>query len=64
MSSVFTNGVSFIVHTFTNTGISNLSFSAGGIVDVLVLGGRRWSGKGEPNPGGDGAGGGGGAVCL
>jgi hypothetical protein len=59
MSSVLQNGTNYVVHTFTTPGTSNLSFSAGGNVEVLVVAGGGGGGKAEPSQYGDGGGGGG-----
>lgn len=57
-------GANYTIHTFTNSGATNLTVSRGGEVEVLVVAGGGGGGMAEANPGGDGAGGGGGGGVV
>ncbi len=58
------NNTNWTAHIFTTVGVTNLNVTAGGNVEVMVVGGGGGGGQADNGPGGAGGGGGAGGLIL
>jgi hypothetical protein len=58
------NGTNYTAHIFTTVGTASINVTAGGNVEVLVVGGGGGGGQADNGPGGAGGGGGAGGLIL